>query len=1820
MEPIAREDEHRGEIAAALDVWRDSLVSLSGVNRLIKFKATKTGALVIDSPSGEAVRARLRAGALWTFQGGEDETDQAASGVPASRPPLGQRDKVLYTARPHKELGMFLRGLMRRATSEYLDRGLSVLYLAFGMLRWHELDGTAMTSPLVLVPVRLVPDGPKSIPRLGAGADDTVLNPALVLRMREFGVNLPVLDDFDESEPAEVLELVRAAVSGRQGWVVEDAVVLSLFSFHKEAMYRDLVDNEVAILGHPVVRALATKDPARQSGEFLFEPISAADIDGLAPPEDTPLVLDADSSQRAAVAAAVAGHSFVLDGPPGTGKSQTIANMIGALLHAGRTVLFVSEKAAALEVVRNRLDAAGLANFLLELHSHKAGRKQVVAELARALDAVTAAPDSMDPVTRSTLADRRRRLSEYAAAMNTVREPLSFSLHRVLGMLACSSDVPAAPVPEGEPQAVTQTEFLAIGEHATRLARAWRPVRQGRTYLWRQVVDDSSLDVRLYQAESALAELEGIVEVNAELADAFELGKPGDAATIAALLAAQHVSRPALALDGWLVAEDWSAVVALGARLAGEIDVVRGAELALSQRAGVEWTTLPDPAALRSPERIVDRHEPLDLRGLTAVDLVATAERFNHTADRMAGHLDSLRSLARGFGLDQSAGFGLVAGDPPDAADMTFAAADKLLTLVELGFQTNKPVREWLGGDRFPVAWNCAGALYWRAKALDEAEAEAAGVFSTAALTAPVRELNDRFANYHKGLKKLSGAHRGDREALSALLAPNVTLDQGISGLPAAVRWVEAVRGYEASVARLAGALGPYWRGRNTDFGALSDAFGVARRAFELVGDNELPAPLADYLCVGEPPTAYASLADDMRRDLDLWKASLAPAPVLAGPPELVLDPIAASIGWLRAHVAPMRAAADRVRAVDAATGRAHTSADAEELLALRAAAADTHAAIAGHDLEYAEAFGALYGGPDTDVGRLERSLTWAEEVRGIVNGPCSGAQVKALAGSRATDNLGPAVEKWAAAKERMVDAFAPERHPELNRELDDYRGARELIGELRDDDAGQQEWFAYTAARAELAGRGLDAVVDFCVEQRLPAEQVPEVIERAVLRGWADAVIRDDPRLAPFFSADRDALVDEFRTLDRQLNLHAAGDIVAAANSRRPSAITVGEPGVIRREALKRSRHLPVRELIARTRTVAPAIKPCFMMSPLAVSQFLPPDMRFDVVIFDEASQVTPGDAVNCVYRGSALILAGDDKQLPPTSFFSHTVDDTDLDDTDIADFQSVLELAKGSGAFTCVGLTWHYRSRHEALIAFSNRRFYDDRLVTYPSTHSAGSSVGVAFYHAGGVYHRGGGADNPVEAALVAERVIEHFTQRPGLTLGVVTFSVPQAEAIALAVDQIREQRRDLDRFFDSDNRLDAFFVKSLESVQGDERDVIIFSVGYGPDETGRVTANFGVLNRPKGWRRLNVAITRARRRVEVVASLRAADIPASDNENVAYFRAYLDYAEHGAQQAAPGAREQVIDPLGRSVLETVRSWGYVAEAQVGAAGFRVDVGVRHPAAPEVFALGVEYDGFQYQSAPVARDRDRLRAQVLRGLGWRLHRVWGIAWYRNRQQEEHRLRAAIEAAIADPIDARMPVADPPPASPDIGNDFEMPSWAVEYQAAEVPQLPRWADPSNPDSRFHMTEAIVTVAAVEGPVHIDLVRLRLRAAWGLGRMGYQVRENIDAAIQHAEVVREGDFIDSPNRPVSRVRKPGEVADRTVAQVHESELRLAMILVLHDAAVADADDLTGTTARVFGWPRPVGDVRRRLLESVDQLVRTGEILRTPDGLTLPGAG
>ena len=1807
-------------VRQAIHTWRDSLINLTRSNRLLNFRPSRTSAITLIRPSASEVLIGLARGQKYRIRSLQPRQAERAENAEAEREYESRESTVpppapgfLDTEKSWEDLTPALRALYRRSSQDYLDRGVWVLYLAFGSLSWVDEDKTRFTSPLLLVPVQLEDLGPDGA-ELKAAAEDPAVNPALALKLARQGIDLPRVDDLEDITLESVLAAVRASTQSREGWQVTDTMVISYFSFDKEAMYRDLLDNEEQIAAHPAVAALALGGKAEPPSNFIFDEIPDHEVDRLAAPETVPVILDADSSQRASIAAALEGRSFVMDGPPGTGKSQTIANMIGVLLHAGKTVLFVSEKAAALDVVRDRLDEVGLRTYLLELHSHKATRKEVAVALGTALDTVAVPPAPMLSMDVDTARKRREQLNAYAEAMNRDREPLDYSVHRVLGMIARLRDVPAAPSTGVAPVDLTVEVFGEIRATAARLSGVWRPARQGRTFVWRGVTERGSLDSRLYQASSALNMLHSMTRANSELAEAAGLTRPSQAPDLAWLLG-HLLARPAGLPDDWLSADALDAVNDEIARLSAKLADIAACEADGARAAGMAWRQVPPSSALPAVDET-------GLAGLhpraVNIDLLAESEvaqlysRFAADADMLNDRLGSITGMAGMLGIR-----------PPQ----TFREASNLLAIARVAAEPHRPERDWLSVPGLEAARRAADVLSGAWDAVIRAETEASPYYTPAVLTADVEGLASRLTDV--GLfGRMGGDYRTDRKAVAAFTKDSVDRDSALRNLGLAAAWKQTAEQLAAAEAVHAAALGSYYAGASTDWGRLHGVLALAGTAVQAAEGQDLGQAAAFIAREAAPNHALIDVADGVTADLNRWFATAAASQTAASlPPELLNGTIDGAAGWLRAHLQPLYSAAILAREVSAVVGRSLSVGQARNLATLRDATDRAYASLAEEDATFRDTFGDLYTGYRTDIAAMKSALEWARHLRINVTGgdlALSPLQVKAVSSVIQTTNLEHAAQAWLRARDALLEAFSAHRRPELAAELDDYDDADDLIQALREDTAGQDEWHVYQSCRAALAAHGLDVAIDFCISEAVPSQQVPQVLERALLQEWADHHLGTDPDLSTVRAADRDELVREYRDLDRTLVAAAAGSIIRACNARRPRA-DVGEAAIIHHEAQKKRKHMPVRTLIEWSRHVTQAIKPCFMMSPRAVSQYLSPDMHFDVVIFDEASQISPGDSINCIYRGSALILAGDQKQLPPSNFFGGSAFDDeeewseDADDT--SEFESILDSAKASGAYRSLTLRWHYRSRHEALIAFSNASFYQGKLITFPSIHGAGPDVGVELVHVDGTYRRGSSRDNPAEAEAVAQRVIHHFDTRPELTLGVVTFSETQAEAVESAVRTARRDRPDLDRFFATD-RLRGFFVKSLESVQGDERDVLIFSIGYGPDENHKITMNFGPLNRQGGWRRLNVAVTRARYRNEIVSSIRAGDIPESvATEGIRHLRRYLDYAARGLPALAldTSTGGDAESPFEESVISVIRSWAYDVTPQVGTAGYRIDIGVRHPDHPAVYALGIECDGYQYHSSKVARDRDRLREQVLRGLGWNLHRIWGTAWYRDRNGEERRLRAAIEQAIAAPVRGLLtdisqidreqrPVVETTAAYFD-----DDPEWAQPYRIARVPRLPSWIDPSEPGSHRDMAAGVLAVVTAEAPVHVTVLHQRLREAWDIGRVGARIRENIDLAILTAGVLREGDFLNLGSSAPVVVRTPAGDFQRKVEHVHDDELTLALVSIARDASGITYDELTGYVARLYGWNRRGSDIAARLGALISRLRADGVLVGSDSG-------
>ncbi|AUY52918.1 DUF4011 domain-containing protein [Streptomyces sp. CB01881] len=1663
-----------------LKEWRDSLIDLSFRNRLLSYQRRETSSgMDLVEPGLLGVLDGLKGGFRFKrVPEPEEDADDRGPGVrtappslakrldgarpidtPASRSGAGgarERLELVTSKTTQTQQDNHLRRLATVAREKYNDYGLWVLHLGVGFLDWRPGPTAvkAMSSPLVMVPVVLERHRADTyLLRLNPD-EEPVLNPALGIKMAELEVDWPRPEQIELGDVPELLTRVRDAVGDIHGWRFTGRVVLDTFNSSKEVMYRDLLDNQARILGSPLVRALGGVTGSVPAGAFDFDPVDTDRIDVVQPPEQAPLVLDADSSQRQCVAAAVDGRSFVMDGPPGTGKSQTITNMIAGLLEEGRTVLFVSEKAAALDVVRNRLQDVGLHHYVLSLHSNSAGRKQVAQELGGALGAARRTVPGADRAELDRARRLREELSGYAAAMNEQHPGLGSSLHDTLGRLAQLESVPSLPVARGfGGAAFTAEAYGRVLDAAGRVARSWRPATEGEAFSWYGLTPGADPLRTLDLADEALTRLARAVRPHEPLLGALGWEGLRDAGRLTELLRTAG-RRPGVPAHWLTTGPDvpQEAVAAFRRRL-DELDATEAPALAA---LGSRWEELP-PQTEREAELDallagVAGLDPagIDPAALDAAGARALADRLERDAELLDDVRRSMTTVAAVYGVPAPSGR---------------AEAARLAVLARCAGTPDerKPPAGWLTPAGLTAAREAVAGLSARVAALVAARRGATSWFTDAVLGfEALADLAGRFAAVHNSFTgRFSSACRADRKQLRTLLPEGAKVTKAvIQALPAAVAWQAADRAFADEARARSAVLGGHWNGEQTDFAALAELLAHAGTVLEAAPDVHDRAAFTRELAAGGSPRQQArTAAEGAAQRLAAWCDALVLPPEVGPSIELEAGPLADAEQWSRAQSAPLRAAADLITAVEQvlARGAGHpvteagrpapgarpgmTLAAARE--AIRAVVAARAAARAFEESAAADrtALGGLYQGRGTRREDLQTALDWAADLRSACGlgrrDRLPEAAVGPVMEAGPDAELAAAVTGWATAAQGLTDRFRAERAGLLGAAFTSgFDAAVAALDVLDADRGGPDEWWAYDEGRQELDRLGLGDLVDRAVRREVRPEEFPDVVERAALQSWVDQQLAGDSRLGLTRSVDRDDQVTRFRELDAALAGHARSRVVQACESRRPRTATSPGAMLLKREGEKKTRHKPVRQLLDDARETVRQIKPCFMMSPLTVSRFLPPDFDFDVVIFDEASQVLPQDAVNCIYRGRSLIVAGDQKQLPPTAFFSAGSEDEDdeFDEEEPERFASVLDLCKASGFLPSLSLRWHYRSRHESLIAFSNREFYEDSMTTFPGAHAEGDDVGVAYFLAErGVYRPGSAArNNPGEAEEVARRVIHHFTTRPGRSLGVVALSQPQALAIQEAVHKARRTRPDLDACF-SDDRLDGFFVKNLETVQGDERDVMIMSVGYGPDPTtGRLSMNFGPMNRADGWKRLNVAVTRARYRVEVVASFDPGQMRDTGSKSLRHLKRYLEYAQNGPAALAAGRVDEdavTESPFEESVLGVLRDWGYDVQPQVGVAGYRIDLGIRHPHAPGRYALGVECDGAMYHSSRAARDRDRLRDGVLRGLGWELHRIWGTDWYRDRSGAEARLRAAVRRAVETPL-PRVPRPRPAQAS----------------------------------------------------------------------------------------------------------------------------------------------------------------------------------------------
>jgi very-short-patch-repair endonuclease len=853
-----------------------------------------------------------------------------------------------------------------------------------------------------------------------------------------------------------------------------------------------------------------------------------------------------------------------------------------------------------------------------------------------------------------------------------------------------------------------------------------------------------------------------------------------------------------------------------------------------------------------------------------------------------------------------------------------------------------------------------------------------------------------------------------------------------------------------------------------------------------------------------------------------------------------------------------------------------------------------------------------------------------------------------------AVANLETAIREYREIYTRFANLCSITKREALS--WDQIKAAAETI---TTSETRLRSWCTWRRVRQAAIQQNLTPLVAAIEEGRLAKGDVEPAFLTAYSKWFAAEMIDREPVLRDFVSAEHMDSIEEFRRVDDKVAKLTAEYTRTVLCGRLPSKTEVGKKdgyGILKRELQKKRSHKPLRKLASEMGEAFGHLAPCMLMSPLSIAQYLPADQQlFDLVIFDEASQITPWDAVGSIARGKQVVIAGDPRQMPPTNFFQRGSNDSEFDGDVEEDLESILDecLAVGIPRHS---LNWHYRSRHESLIAFSNHAYYGNNLITFPAAVTRDSAV--IWRRVQGIYAKGQGQTNQLEAESIVAETLKRLTDpkfiKSGHTLAIITLNSKQQKLIEDLLDAARRSHPEIEPYF-SEDLSEPVVVKNLETVQGDERDVILLGICYGPTTlgAGTMSMNFGPLNRDGGERRLNVALTRSKQEMMVFTSFDPSliDLNRTSARAVRDLKHFLEFADRGPRalsEAVQGSVGGFDSPFEEAVAGRLQDKGWEVITQVGVSRFRIDLGIVHPDRPGDFLVGVECDGATYHRSATARDRDKVRAAVLEGLGWNLLRVWSTDWFVDQEREIERLHANLLSLLSE---QRQQQASEPANVVDIGNaasditpaliaskvtdfscradepvtepvsaamlDIPMSQEPTVYQTTDYSEFSNRIDPENfYDESYDATliELIRLTLRMEAPIAADLLVQRIARAHDFKRSGRLIRERVLAFLDDYFHLREdpinGSFVwiheDGPCAMISfRIPSEGEVA-RSIEDIPCEEILAA-------ALNAGVECSAIQIARTFGNKRLTTPGKERIDRAIGILVERNSAITSATG-------
>ena len=1480
------------------------------------------------------------------------------------------------------------------------ETGIRVLQCAFGFLEWNESGlSKAQYSPLLLTPIYIEKKTTNKGLEYSIRTDEEALQVNKVLAEKlekEFGIMLP---KYDEQGIESYFNKITKQKPRSLNWELKRWVAVGIFPSARLAMYEDLNPCNWDFETRNLIKTLfgVSKDIADRS--FFGDEYN---IDEPEFQEKVPfLITEADASQHSAIVDIADGKNLAIEGPPGTGKSQTIVNTIGLSLYQGKKVLFVAEKAAALEVVKSRLAALGLDEFILALQSNRSTKAQVITSIKtrREMKLDTNSAELENLIVKSQIL--KDSLKKYISILKTEFLQTGFTVHYILG-----KSIQFFETIKNLPEKINSLSISGVGEidesKLMEILEICEKVEQAKYHKSKLGCDwfaVNKANIDPYTADELISMVKKIAATYKRLFKERQLLKKYDISIEISKENLREIEKVLSNNKEDISEEKFQVITNLNS--IKDIELCKQFFSKLKQfntNKSVLISYFNNPIDPYLIESIKSMHQIMKKNNFEVLDEIKLTSQKNQIEENLAQHIavQDLFSQASKIMKD-------------------FKELDSVKLLETLAIINNSSEkvlclrRKELDDPSIRVSlfekFNQINELNEQKKELGkrviiDSLIEAKTLTSYMNLFLEANFFSRIFNKKYKSAKKYFK---------SIYIGPKLKEDEIIKVFRELIAWKKGYENLDRDKVLS--------QNLSFDFKDLETDIVSIKGVFELYEKIDQTLKSIKY------------------RDLKVFLKFADINEIKYLPKVDVLDQFshAPAISWdeLDVHINKLQEKFDQcssgieelIECSKLFKDNIVVSRDLIQDIINRLEKFEEQKKEIDNDIAIPQLLGPFFKGEDTNELECVSSINFARGLMGLEKNYRDLVLNCYMANDTTQFNSDVSQIIYV---ENLVENELESLAQKTNSQIKDWinKKSTEDCSKFFEKTAENKKALLaqshFVAAKNKLEKFGLKFNCEVLLEEDI--QDIKGTMEALIYRQMGKEIyIKYGEELAKYTGSELTDLQNQFKQIDKKIIELSRQKIrtMLYENANPPQGCSIGlkkdfsELSLIDNEITKKKRHIPVRELTRRSAKAMVELKPCWMMSPLAVSQYLShQSIEFDLVIIDEASQMTPQDSIGALLRAKQAMVVGDTNQLPPSCFFNKVFEDEDVDEDVKTVEESILEIAN-SYFKPLRRLRWHYRSRNEKLIAFSNKYVYNDDLVVFPTAHVNNPEMGVKYVKVDGFYKN---SINPQEASTMVEEIRKFMLENKDKSMGVVVLNRNQRDLLEeefnLTLNDNLHMKNYLETWEMKCDGLQKFFIKNLENVQGDERDVIFIGTVYGAEAEGLpVMQRFGPINGMTGKRRLNVLFSRAKEKIVTFSSMNANDIRADENGNpgVYMLKKWLEYSGSGILEGGSTSYKEPDSPFEEHVISKIKSIGCEAIPQVGVKGFSIDIGVKHPDWPHGYIMGVECDGATYHSSRSARDRDRLRQEVLEGLGWYLYRIWSTDWFEDPHRETKKLEEAI-------------------------------------------------------------------------------------------------------------------------------------------------------------------------------------------------------------------